>query len=135
MAAQMTANSRRQIVGRDEADRAAVDEAPQDGRCSDPAIVGVGALEELVEQKNQAWLFPGQVRDLADSSDLREEAGPSRLERVLDVQRGAGGERASVRRSALTGAPAMARTTFTPPLSEVGHHVLNGRWHSSWSTI
>ena len=63
----------RQVVGRDDAERAMGDEALEDGLRADSAIVGVGAVKDFVEQEEGGRFAPGNLEDLAQAHDLRHE--------------------------------------------------------------
>jgi hypothetical protein len=76
-----------EIVRRDQADSATIEQAPQHtfGACQ--AIVRVGAMEELVEQEEQRNGSGRDVRQLTDPGDLGVEARPPLEKRILNAQR------------------------------------------------
>ena len=70
-----------------------IQQASQDARRADEAVVRVGAVKQLVEQEQQRRRSTRHVGDLANARDLRVESRPAFLQRVLDAQRRADGER------------------------------------------
>ena len=96
----------RQVVGGDQADRAALDQAAHDGFGADAAVVGIGAVQELVDQEQDGQRAGGQVDDLAQPRDLGVEsrlAACSESLMRIDAPIASGDMR---RRLARTGAPA-----------------------------
>ena len=63
----------REVVSRDQTDRARIDERPHDRFSADAAVVGVGAVQDLIEQKQQRPALARQPDDGADPEDLRVE--------------------------------------------------------------
>ena len=106
----------REVVRRDQADRAGLDQRAHDRLGADPAIVGVGAVQDLVEQEQHA---AGPAREL---DDARGCAGSRR--RTASALPAANPRSAASRRwrerrqasaaAARTGAPASASTALTP---------------------
>ena len=105
----------RQIVRRRQPDRAAIDQAVEQGFRADLPVVRVGALKQLVEQKNRlpAGRRPDRrcrgcgrsPRRIASGRPAANRArAASRRRRAASVYSGA----------ARTGAPAIASTTLTP---------------------
>ena len=96
----------REVVRRDEADGAARDEAAHDGFGADAAVVGVGAVQDLVEQEEERAARRRSVDELPQPRDLRVEARRAlgqRVERCGCEAPSASGESRS--RVARTGAP------------------------------
>ena len=62
-----------EVVGRDEPQGFALQQAPQDGLRADPPVVRVRAVQHLVEQEEHGTVAVCQVHHLADSLDLRVE--------------------------------------------------------------
>ena len=106
----------RQIVRRHEADRALPDEGADDRLRADPAIVGIGAVQDLVEQKQQRHRPAREIDDRPDAENLGVEARMPRLQRVLHPQRRAHHQPRDAQRprARRTGAPASASTTLMP---------------------
>ena len=104
----------RQVVRRHQPDRAGLDERPHDRFGADPAIVRIGAVQNLVEQEQQRNRTARGLDDGADAQNLGVEARVPGLQRVLDPKRRAEGQRRQRSRAARTGAPASASTTLTP---------------------
>jgi len=59
-----------QVVGRDQADRTAVEEPAEHRLGADAPIVGIGAVKELVEQEKERQRASSQIDELADPGDL-----------------------------------------------------------------
>ena len=64
----------RQVMGRGDADGAELDQRAQQPLGADAPIVGIGALQQLVDQKQQRLAALGERYDLAQPGQLRGEA-------------------------------------------------------------
>ena len=73
-----------EVVRRDQTDGPQIDESGQHGLGANASIVGIGALEKLIEKKQERRLAAGQIDELADAGDLGIETRASCLERILD---------------------------------------------------
>ena len=104
----------RQVVGRHQADRAAVDQAADDRLGSHGPVMGIGPVEELVEEEEERYRTRREADDLPDASDLGIESRAAVLERVLDPQRRTDDQWREPEPPARTGAPAKASTALIP---------------------
>jgi len=75
----------RQVVRRDQANRAGLDERANDGFSADAPIVRVGPVQDLVEQKQQRHRSARGFDDAPDAKDLRVEARLSGQQRVFHL--------------------------------------------------
>ena len=83
----------RQIVRGDQADRAVVEQIAQDAGCALQAIMGIGAVKDFVEEKEQRLGTSRDIRELPDARDFRVEARAPFLERILYAKSGADRQR------------------------------------------
>ena len=80
-------------MGGDQPDGPAVDETTHHRLGPDPAVVRVRTVEQLIEEEQERNGTPRKVDELAHPGDLGEESGAARLQRILDPERGADGQR------------------------------------------
>ena len=77
----------------DEADRARADKRPDNGFRADAPIVRIRAVQDLVEQEQHRDRPARQFHDRADAKDLGVEPRLPCLERILDPECRANGQR------------------------------------------
>lgn len=84
-----------EVVGGDDADGAEVDEGAEDALRADEAVFGVGALEEFVEEEEDAVAAGGfgEGADAVEAVDFGVEAGVAFVEGVVDEDAGGDVER------------------------------------------
>ena len=76
-------------MGRDQAQSAPADEGAGDGFGAQAAVVGIRAVQDLVNQEQQRGRgVAREARDLAQAQDLGVEARNAALERVLGAEGG-----------------------------------------------
>src|SRR5262249_62276998 len=78
-----------QVMGRDEPDGAALEEAPQHADRAEEAVVRVRAVKKLVEQEQQRPALR-EVRETPQAGEFRGEARSPFLQGGLEWQGGAG---------------------------------------------
>ena len=73
-----------QVVGREQPDRTAVDQALDDRLGADASVVRVRSMEQLVEEEQEGKRTLGQVDQLPDPGDLGIEPRATGLQRILN---------------------------------------------------
>src|SRR5580692_6192955 len=76
-------------MGGHEASGAALEQTADDRLGSDASVMRVGAVQDLVEQKEHGRRAAGPIDDLLEAKQLGVEAGSALLEGVVDAERGA----------------------------------------------
>ena len=83
----------REIVRRDEANRARADKRTDNGFRADAPIVRIRAVQDLIEQEQHRNRPARQLHDRADAEDFGVKPRLPRLERIFDPERRADGQR------------------------------------------
>src|SRR5690606_38404597 len=73
-----------EVVSRNQADLASIQERAQQALGADAAIVRVRALQQLVEQEKQRRAAAAELVKLPQTRDLGVEAGSALVQRVVD---------------------------------------------------
>src|SRR5207248_3026081 len=74
-----------QIMGCDQADRATLQQSFHHAKGTDFAVMGIGAVQDLIEQEEHRRRAVSKIEDSAQASDLRVEMRDVGLKRVSDA--------------------------------------------------
>src|SRR5712692_3216297 len=91
--------TKRQVVGGNQANGAAIQKATQHGGGADEPIVRIGAVEELVEEEQKRYGTDRKIGKLPDPRDLCVETRAPLLQRILDAKSGTDRQRCDSKRS------------------------------------